>query len=111
MSKVRKDGVSLGYCTMHFAAVSSAQWAARRAGIPVGTVRRASNGYWTEWDGHRWRYEHELIGERLLGRKLRDNETITHITGSGDNSVMNLQLCTSVPLSVAASIAGGEKPG
>lgn len=103
ISAVRKDGVSLGHCLPHFSLQAVALWSERRGAIVTGTTRIASNGYIKEWDGKAWRYEHDLVSERVLGRTLRDNETITHVTGCSDNSINNLQLCTTVSLTVAAT--------
>ena len=40
-------------------------------------------------------YEHILVAERILGRRLRPNEVVHHINGDGlDNSPSNLRVMT-----------------
>ena len=47
--------------------------------------------------GGRWRYEHRVAAEQVLGRKLRPWEHVHHIDGRKDNNdPTNLFVCTNV---------------
>jgi hypothetical protein len=53
------------------------------------------NDYKREWDNENrtWVYEHRVVIERQLGRKLSKDEHIHHIDGNPkNNSIKNLQL-------------------
>jgi hypothetical protein len=53
-------------------------------------------GYLPVSDGYgRYRFEHDLVMEKYLGRKLKKDEVVHHINGKkSDNHISNLQIMT-----------------
>src|SRR5438552_679889 len=75
-------------------------WKWSKTGRKLGS-ERATNGrrYWLLriHDGrrYRWRMEHVLCAERVLGRRLKRGEVVHHINGdTTDNRNKNLLVCT-----------------
>lgn len=53
----------------------------------------SSKKYRVVWDGKKQVYEHRMVMERILGRRLTRHEAVHHINGNGrDNRPQNLQL-------------------
>jgi hypothetical protein len=68
---------------------------------PIGSKRKHDSGYGIYWvvkvaHSKRWQYEHRVIMERLLGRKLKTKEHVHHRNHDTlDNSEENLTILTS----------------
>jgi hypothetical protein len=88
-----------GYCYAH--------WAQARRGTPVRPLRgyrksprkpngppRLKDGYVVHIIGQGvWTYEHRVVMEQMLGRRLRPGESVHHINGvKHDNRPENLEL-------------------
>jgi len=59
-----------------------------------GGKRKSRGGYRIYVDIRKWIYEHRMIVEKQLGRKLKTEETIHHIDGDCfNNTLSNLFLC------------------
>lgn len=61
-----------------------------------GTTSKEVRGYmWIRVKVGRWRREHCVIAESVLGRKLKKGECVHHIDGNGlNNANSNLMICT-----------------
>jgi hypothetical protein len=72
---------------------------------PIDFLRRrpgqghvADSGYVYMQDGGRFRLQHRVVMERILGRPLHEDETIHHINGvRSDNRPENLELWVGAP--------------
>lgn len=65
----------------------------RTAARAVGTLKGRSDGYADVWVGDRWRLEHRVVMERVLGRELFPGENVHHIDGDKrNNDPDNLEL-------------------
>jgi hypothetical protein len=64
--------------------------------MPVGTVTIGKEGYaYIKVSETEWRYEHTVVAERMLGRRLEENELVHHRSGvRHDNRELNLQVVT-----------------
>lgn len=52
-----------------------------------------SNGYRVMWIKNKRKYEHHLVMEKMLGRKLKKDEVVHHINKNRlDNKLENLML-------------------
>jgi hypothetical protein len=62
----------------------------------VGTTRRA-RGYIQEFDGEKWKMQHRMVMESVLGRELISGENVHHKNGvRNDNRPENLELWVTV---------------
>lgn len=61
-----------------------------------GTTSKEVRGYmWIRVKVGKWRREHCVIAESVLGRKLKKGECVHHVDGNGlNNSNSNLMICT-----------------
>lgn len=61
-----------------------------------GTTTKEVRGYmWIRVKVGKWRREHCVIAESVLGRKLKNGECVHHIDGNGlNNANSNLMICT-----------------
>lgn len=61
-----------------------------------GTTRKEVRGYtWIRVKVGKWKREHCVIAESILGRKLKNGECVHHIDGNGlNNANSNLMICT-----------------
>lgn len=84
----------------HRKAISEGQkkaWRTKRQRLPIGTRRLDACGYVlikvVPGKG-RWKAEHVIVMEHLLGRELRNGEVIHHVDGDRQNNAGgNLYLC------------------
>ena len=85
----------------HLAAESSRRrhekWSALGVGprsVPVGTIRLLARGYrQIKIAEHVWEFEHRLVAEAMLGRRLRPEEVVHHRNhNKADNRPENLQV-------------------
>jgi len=86
-------------------------WRTKRQRLPIGSTRKDAHGYVlvkvVEGAG-RWRKQHHLVMEKMIGRPLRRGEVVHHINGvKDDNAPENLYLCddNSEHMRIEASLA------
>jgi len=61
-----------------------------------GGVRYTKDGYKKIWSEKKYVFEHRIVMENSIGRKLTKTETVHHINGvKDDNRIENLELWTS----------------
>jgi hypothetical protein len=67
-------------------------WECRMKGSPIG-ARFFDHGYVQIKTKDGWQYEHRVVMEEMLGRKLTNTEVVHHLDGNGENnSPANLML-------------------
>ncbi len=66
---------------------------------PIGSIRLKSNGHGCVYHmvkvahPNRWEYEHRVVAEMMLGRRLLSDEVVHHINGDTlDNRPENLKV-------------------
>ena len=65
---------------------------------PYSTSRITSHGYMMIKAGDKWQFEHRVVMEQSLGRKLLKGETVHHLNGKrDDNRSDNLELWVTPP--------------
>lgn len=78
-----------GYCNPHYQQLQGGrELSPVRAPVPDGATRVYDQGYVYEKHGGKWRGQHCLRMETLLGRPLVKGETVHHVNGDrADNTV------------------------
>ena len=79
------------YCSIKCAALGRSLRA-----LPLGTKKFGSEGYWlVKVSARKWDYEHRVLAEQELGRKLRRDELVHHVNGiPSDNRKENRAVMT-----------------
>ena len=82
-----------GYCTSHYRRKQRGETINGAIGRRVGERRVDEFGYARLYTPYGWRFEHRVVMERTLGRRLRPGENVHHRNGRrDDNRPENLEL-------------------